>query len=100
MPSVQRAHDTFKGNGVSVLAVSIDGAGVQAAKPVIDAGKFTFPAPMDPKMGTARSFGVRGVPWTIVIDRKGNVVAQGFGPIDFDAAVFRNYVKALAARSG
>ncbi len=97
---MQRAHDAFKGNGVSVLAVSIDGTGTRAAKPVIDEGKFTFLAPVDPKMEVARSFGVRGVPWTIIIDRKGNVAAQGFGPIDFDAVAFRNYVKALAARSG
>ena len=97
---MQRVHDAFKGSGVAVLAISIDGAGMQAAKPVIDEGKFTFRAPVDPKMTVARSFGVRGVPWTFVVDRAGNVVAQGFGPIDFDAAAFRSYVKALAARAG
>jgi peroxiredoxin len=90
----------LKGNGVAVLAISIDGAGARAAKPVIDEGKFTFSAPVDEKMGVARNFGVRGVPTTFVVDRKGNVVAQGFGPIDFDGAAFRNYVKALAARAG
>ena len=66
---------------------------------MIDAGKFTFPAPLDPKMEVARSMGVRGVPSTFIVDRAGNIVAQGFGPIDFDGAAFRNYLKALAARA-
>jgi peroxiredoxin len=98
MPSVQRAHDAFKAAKVTVLAISIDGTGMQAAKPVMDEGKFGFIAPVDQDMAVARKFGVRGVPMTFVVDRKGSIVAQGFGPIDFDAPAFRNYVKAVAAR--
>jgi hypothetical protein len=48
----------------------------------------------------ARRFGVRGVPMTYVVDRKGAVVAQGFGPVDFDAPQFRDFVRAIAARGG
>ena len=95
---MQRAHDALKGNGVSVLAISIDGTGLKAAKPVIEEGKFSFPAPVDKGMSVARTFGVRGVPMTFVVDRKGNIAAQGWGPIDFDAPAFRNYVRALARR--
>lgn len=98
MPSVQRAHDTFKADGATVLAISIDGSGAQGARPVIDEGKFTFTVPIDQSMTIARQFGVRGVPTTFVVDRKGNIVAQGFGPIDFDAEAFRGFVKAVAAR--
>lgn len=98
MPSVQRAHEAFKDSGISVLAISIDGTGMQAAKPVMDEGKFSFTAPVDQSMSVARQFGVRGVPMTFVVDRTGSIVAQGFGPIDFDAPEFRNYVKAVAAR--
>ena len=98
MPSVQRVHDTFKGSGVTVLAISIDGQGRQAAKPVMDEGDYSFPAPLDQTMSVARNFGARGVPMTYVIDRKGAILAQGLGPVDFDSAAFRNYVKAVAAR--
>ena len=97
---MQRAHDALKRDGIAVMAISIDGAGLKAAKAVIDEGKFGFPAPVDQGMSVARSFGVRGVPMTYVVDRKGNIAAQGFGPIDFDATQFRNYVRALAAREG
>jgi peroxiredoxin len=98
MPSVQRVHDAFKASGVTVLAISIDGTGVQGARPVIDEGKYSFVVPVDQRMTVARQFGVRGVPTTYIVDRKGSVVAQGFGPIDFDAPAFRNFVQAVAAR--
>jgi cytochrome c biogenesis protein CcmG/thiol:disulfide interchange protein DsbE len=99
MPSVQRVHEAFRASGVAVLAISIDGTGARAAKPVIDEGKFSFTAPIDQDMTVARKFGVRGVPMTYVIDRNGAVVAQGFGPMNLDAPAFRDFVKAVAARS-
>jgi peroxiredoxin len=98
MPSVQKAHEILKANGVTVLAVSIDGTGVQAAKPVMDEGKFTFPAPVDQDMAVARQFGARGVPMTYVVDRKGMIRAQGFGPMDLDSTAFLEYVKWVARR--
>lgn len=97
MPAVQRAHDAFKGSGVTVLAISIDGEGIKATKPVMAAGKYTFATPIDQNMSVARNFGVRGVPMTYIIDRGGAIVAQGFGALDLDSAAFRGYVKALAA---
>jgi len=98
MPSVQRAHEQLKGTGVTVLAISIDGTGMQAAKQVAEAEKLTFPVPVDRDMAVARKFGARGVPMTYVVDRNGAIAAQGFGPVDFDAPAFRDYVRALAKR--
>ena len=98
MPSVQRAHEQLQGDGVTVLAISIDGTGIQAAKPVVAEGKLTFPVPVDQDMAVARKFGVRGVPMTYVVDRKGAIAAQGFGPVDFDAPDFKSYVRAVARR--
>ena len=82
-----------------MVAISIDGTGVKAAKPVIDEGKYTFVVPVDQDMAIARKFNARGVPMTYVIDRKGAIVAQGFGPLNLDAPAFRNFVKAVAAGS-
>lgn len=98
MPSVQRAHERLKGNGVTVLAISIDGSGVEAAKPVMDEGRFGFVAPVDQDMSVARQFGVRGVPMTYVVDRKGMIRAQGFGPLELDSEAFLDYVRSVAGR--
>lgn len=99
MPSVQRAHQALSKHGVAVLAISIDGQGVKAAKPVIDEGGYTFLAPVDHGMNIARTFGVRGVPMTYVVDRNGMIAAQGFGPMELDHPALLKYVQAVAGRS-
>jgi peroxiredoxin len=98
MPSVQRAHDEYKKNGVAVLAISIDGDGGKAVKPFVTEHKHTLPTPLDSSMSVARAVGVRVAPWTVIIDRGGMVVAGGYGAIDLLSPAFRNYIKALAAR--
>jgi peroxiredoxin len=97
MPSVQRAHDTLRKNGIAVLTVSLDGTGEQAVKPFMAKHGYKVPVLIDQKMEVARSFGVRAVPFTIVVDRKGMIVAQGWGPFDIDSAEFLDYVRKLAA---
>jgi hypothetical protein len=49
-------------------------------------------------MAVARKFGARGVPMTYVVDRKGMIRAQGFGPVDLDSKQFLEYVKSVAGR--
>ena len=99
MPSVQRAQQEYQKSGVAMLAISLDGQGGQAVKPFLTEHKYTLVVALDPDMGTARALGVRVTPWTVVIDRSGAVVAGGYGPIDMLSPAFRNYVKALAAKS-
>lgn len=97
MPSVQRAREEYQKGGVTVLAISIDGQGAQAVRPFMAEHKYTVPAPLDPDMQLARAVGVRAVPWTVVLDRSGAVVAGGYGPIDLSSPAFRDFIKALAA---
>jgi peroxiredoxin len=98
MPSVQRVHETFKDKDVMVLAISVDGGGEKAVKAFVAKHGYTFMTPVDVRMEVAREFGVRGVPTTYVINRQGAIVAHGFGPVDFDSAVFVQYIQALAAQ--
>ena len=98
MPSVQRAHAEYQKSGVPVLAISVDGQGVKAVRPFLAEHKHTLPVSVDPKMTVARAVGVRVVPWTVIIDRNGEVLAGGYGPIDLLSPAFRNYVKAVAAK--
>ena len=95
MPSVQRAHNELKKDGIQVITVSIDGVGEAAVKPVFARGGYTMPALIDAKMAVARDFSVRGVPTTVVIDAKGMIRARTTGHIDFDGAELRNYARSL-----
>lgn len=96
MPSVQRAHNELKKDGINVITISIDGTGESAVKPVFAKGGYTMPALLDQNMDAARGFGARGVPFTVIVDKKGMINARGMGHIDFDGQVLRNYARNLA----
>lgn len=96
MPSVQRAHNELKKDGISVITISIDGTGAAAVKPVFARGGYTLPALLDQDMTVARGFGVRGVPSTVIVDGKGMIRARGLGHVDYDGEVLRKFVRNLA----
>ena len=41
--------------------------------------KVTYPVALDPKLTIGNSFGFKGAPFTVVIDQKGDIVAQMTG---------------------
>ena len=95
MPSVQRAHNELKKDGIQVITVSIDGVGEAAVKPVFARGGYTMPALIDANMAVARDFGVRGVPSTVIVDAKGMIRVRTMGYVDFDGADLRNYARSI-----
>jgi peroxiredoxin len=96
---VQKAHENLKDKDVVFLAISIDGGGENVVKPFVSKQGYTFPVLIDARMEVARAFGARALPTTYVIDRRGNVVAGGFGPVEFESPAFMQYIEALAAQS-
>lgn len=98
MPSVQRAHDELKKEGIQVITVSIDGTGETAVRPLFKKGGYTLPALIDSEMNAARGFGVRSVPYTVIVDTRGRITARGYGHVDFGGRELRDYVRGLAAR--
>ena len=98
MPSVQRAQLEYRKEGLSLLAISLDGDQGRAVKPFLDENKYTVAVALDPDMQVARASGVRVAPWTVIYDRNGNVMGGGYGRIDMLSPGFRRYVRALAAQ--
>ena len=98
MPSVQRAHNELKKDGIQIITVSIDGTGEAAVKPVFAKGGYIMPALLDQNMEVARSFGVRGVPSTVIVDSKGMINARGLGHVDYDGPVLKKYLRDLAKK--
>lgn len=98
MPSVQRVHEAFPKEDVAVVAISLDGGGVPTVESFLSRHEYTFPTPVDADMTVARALGARGVPYTLVIDRQGTVVARANGPFDLDSGPFRQYLSDLASQ--
>jgi peroxiredoxin len=83
---------------VVILPISIDGSGEKAVKPYMEKHGYTFETLLDQHMEVARQFGVRGTPTTVVVNRQGEIVARGLGPLDLESPEFTQYLDKLLAQ--
>ena len=88
----------LKDKDVFILPISIDGSGEKAVKPYMEKHGYTFDTLIDQRMEVARRFGVRGTPTTVVVNRKGEIVARGLGPFDLESPEFTQYLQRLLAQ--
>jgi thiol-disulfide isomerase/thioredoxin len=85
MPSLERLQAKFAGRLV-VAAVSQDRAGGKLVNPFVAEHKLqALKIYLDPKGDVARAFEVRGLPTSIVLDRRGRVVGKVEGPVEWDS---------------
>jgi len=99
MPSVQKAHELFREKDVVILAISIDGLGARAVTPFMAEHGYSFLSLIDQTMVVARQFGVRLVPTTYVVNRKGMIVGMGVGPVDLASPEFAQYLESVRSAS-
>ena len=78
---VQRIHDEYGPRGVQVLAIHVQDA-ADDARDFLAGAHATYPAGLDPKLRIASRFGFKGTPYTVIIDRKGEIVARIHGSAD------------------
>jgi peroxiredoxin len=86
MPSLEALHGKYKGKGLVVLGISLDDEPARdvpgfLAKFKKERGvKITYPLVVgDESVGDAFG-GIRGIPTTFLIDRKGNIAKKYIGP--------------------
>jgi peroxiredoxin len=84
MPAMERLWQRYKGEGLVVIALSMDSGGAKTVKPYIERAKYTYPIGLDPKMEIAQLYGAHSVPSTFIIDRNGALRAIALGPRDWD----------------
>jgi peroxiredoxin len=94
LKSLERLQARFP-NDLVVYFVALDGRGEKDVKPFIDKHGFRVATLIDPRMAVAREHGVRWVPVTIVVDRKGVMVARAIGPRDWDGKEALDLVQSL-----
>jgi thiol-disulfide isomerase/thioredoxin len=84
MPSMEALCEKFKGNPFIFLTISVDYEEKKKVKEFIDKHRYTFPVLIDPKCFTLDLYGVKGIPTTILIDKKGNMIGRSVGPKDWN----------------
>jgi len=77
-PGLVRIFDRYRSRGVEVLAVHVQDT-VKDTRAFVRKYKATYPVALDPKLTIGNPFGFKGAPYTVVIDRKGEMVAQIHG---------------------
>src|SRR5262245_59761130 len=78
---LERIYQKYRTRGVSLISVQVQDTETDARK-FLKANKTTFPAGLDPYLKIANRFGFRGTPYTVVINKKGEIVARIRGRSD------------------
>jgi peroxiredoxin len=95
MPGLERLHREFSGQGLAILAVSIDVQGAEVVAPFWRKTGHTYSVLLDPRQHVATRYGAWALPTAFLIDRAGRVVARIQGPRQWDSEAVRSTVAAL-----
>lgn len=93
IPHFQALYEQYKGKGLEIVGVALDRQGVAVVKPFAEDYGITYPVVIGDQKTTASYGGVRGIPTTFVIDRKGRIVEKYVGYRDKE--VFEEVIKGL-----
>lgn len=97
MPSLDRLHAAVADDGIEVLALSSDRGGRAQVEPFYArVGIRRLAVLLDPRGAAGRTLGVRGLPTTLVIDRRGLEVARLEGEAEWDHARLIAAIRRLA----
>lgn len=80
-PALQRLYDKYGPSGVELVAVQVQDT-VTDARRFLDSHHATYPAGLDPRLTIANRFGFKGTPYTVLISKRGEMVARLRGRID------------------
>ena len=94
MPAMERLYRQHKDAGFEMVAVSVD-TDADKVKPYIAEHKFTFRVVLDPTMALANTYGVRALPSSFIVDRKGALAALAIGPRQWDNDAAHSLVEAM-----
>jgi len=76
--AMERLYQKYRASGVEFVSVQVQDTEPDARR-FLKATKTTYPAGLDPKLKIANRYGFRGTPYTVVINKKGEIVARLHG---------------------
>jgi len=73
-----RLAERYRERGVEVLAIHVQDA-TSDVRRFMRANKVTYPVALDPRLTIGNRYGFKGTPYTVVVDRQGEIVARLHG---------------------
>jgi len=86
LPSMQRLHETLSGEGIEVVAISIDRRNLDRIKEFAKEYKLTFPILWDPDQKVRKHYYIMGLPTTYLIDPEGKLRGFASGAREWDSS--------------
>lgn len=101
MPTLDRLQAKLGGQGLAVVAVSEDNGGLAVVSPFFKQYSLgNLEIYLDPTGELSRSFGLKGLPTTLLIDAEGHVVGGLEGPAEWDSPDARSLINYYLKRIG
>lgn len=95
MPAMEALYQTFRSQGMEILAVSVDQQGTAVTRPFKEAMGLSFPILHDLDYQVGLKYGARTLPMTYVIDRQGVIRQRVFGARDWNSQEARKLISEL-----
>ena len=73
--ALNRVVERYRGRDVEIIAVHVQDTATDT-RTFMRAHKVTYAVALDPRLSLGNRFGFKGTPYTVVIDRKGEMVAR------------------------
>src|SRR5713101_3801380 len=99
MPAIEALYQRYKDRGLEVVAISLDKLAAAPVEAFVQEMGVTYRVALDPSWATARTYGVRGLPATFLLDRAGNVVMRELGERDWMEEAKQQAVEGLLQAS-
>jgi len=96
----KKLYSEYKSKGFNLIAISTDDEKTVAkVKPFVKSKDYNFPILLDTNSEVARKFYVQNVPYTFLLDEKGNIVYSHLGYKKGDELQVKKKVEALLSSS-
>jgi peroxiredoxin len=77
-PALSKVAERYRDRDVEIIAIHVQDT-VADTRRFIETTKATYPVAMDPRLSLGNRFGFKGTPYTVVIDKKGEMVVRLHG---------------------
>jgi peroxiredoxin len=95
LPTINALWERFKDKTFVVVAIAEDSR--KAVKPFIKKYQMEFPVLIDQYGGVMRDYGVRMLPASFIVNKKGKIIGEAVGPRNWNSSEVINLIEGLLA---
>ncbi len=98
MPGMERLWQRYGDDGFVVVAVSVDEGMARRVAKFVEILALTYPILLDPDYAVGDLYQVSGLPYTVLIDREGQLLAEVVGQREWDSTEAFALIESLLSR--